>query len=67
MPIKFKQKKTKLAVHGRRTKWAPVWTVLRKYGPGKRVHPSAMTRLRRRWNSNKLRIKPRRIHKSFVG
>lgn len=64
---KNKQKKIKLAVHGRRTKWAPVWTVLKKYGQGKRVHPSQMTRIRRHWARNKLRIKPRRIHKRFVG
>jgi hypothetical protein len=28
-------KKVKLAVHGRRTKWAPVWAVLKKHGKGK--------------------------------
>lgn len=60
-------KKIKLGVHGRRTKWTPVWTVLKKYGAGKKIHPSRMTRLRRNWRQNKLRIKPRRIHKRFVG
>jgi ribosomal protein L39E len=64
---KAQQKKIKLSVHGRRTKWAPVWVVLKKYGKGKRVHPSSMTRLRRSWRQNKLKIKPRRIHKQFVG
>jgi len=67
MPIHIKQKKIKLSKQNKRTKWAPVWAVLRKYGSGKRVHPSAMTRHRRKWNVNKLRIKPRRIHKRFVG
>lgn len=64
---KANQKKVKLAVHGRRVKWAPVWAVLKKYGKGKRVHPSRMTRLRRNWRQTKLKIKPRRIHKQFVG
>lgn len=65
--MKNKQKKIKLAVHGRRTKWAPVWTVLKKYGQGKRIHPSTMTRIRRHWARNKLRIKPRRINKRHLG
>ena len=60
-------KKVKLAVHGRRTKWAPVWAVLKKHGKGKRVHPSAMTRLKRNWRQTKLKIKPRRIRKQFIG
>jgi ribosomal protein L39E len=64
---KSKQKKVKLSKHGKRTKWAPVWTVIKRYGSGKRVHPSQMTRLRRHWARNKLRIKPRRIHKRFIG
>ncbi|MBU3913874.1 MAG: hypothetical protein KKB21_01055 [Nanoarchaeota archaeon] len=61
------QKKVKLAVHGRRVKWAPVWCVLKKYGKGKRVHPSKMTRLKRNWRQTKLKIKPRRIRKQFIG
>ena len=43
MGIKYTGKKEKLTKLGRRTKWAPVWAVLRKFGPGKKVHPSAMT------------------------
>lgn len=61
------QKKVKLAVHARRVKWAPVWAVLKKYGKGKKVHPSSMTRLRRSWRYTKLKIKPRRVHKKFIG
>ena len=67
MGFKNKQKKEKLAKHGRRTKWAPVWVVLKKYGPGKRVHPSHTTRLRRSWRRTKLHIKPRKIKKSHLG
>ena len=67
MPIKNKAKKIKLTREGRKTKWAPVWAVLRKYGMGKRVHPSAMTKHRRSWRRTKLHIKPRRQRKSHFG
>lgn len=66
-PKKAHQKKVKLGVHGRRVKWAPVWVVLKKYGKGKRVHPSRMTRVKRSWRQTKLKIKPRRVHKRFIG
>ena len=61
------QKKVKLAVQNKKTKWAPFWAVLRKYGKGKRVHPSAMTAIRRNWRRTKLKIKPRRIPRSHLG
>ena len=64
---KHYQKKIKLAKHGRRTKWAPFWTVLRRFGLGKRIHASRMTRLRRSWRNTKLKIKPRRVHKQQIG
>lgn len=64
---KHYQKKIKLGKESRRTKWAPVWAVLKKYGQGKRVHPSSMTRVRRSWTRTKLKIKPRRIHKRHLG
>lgn len=67
MGIKNQQKKAKLAKQGRRTKWAPVWVVLKKFGTGKRVHPSAITRHRRNWKRTKLHIKPRRQKKSHFG
>ena len=60
-------KKIVLAVRNRRTKWAPVWAVLRKFGPGKRIHPSQMTAQRRHWRRTKLKIKPRRTPKSHSG
>jgi len=66
-PKKQKQKKIKLAKHGKRTNWAPFWAVIKKYGQGKRVHPSQMTRIRRNWRQNKLKIKPRRIKKKHLG
>jgi ribosomal protein L39E len=60
-------KKATLAVKARQTKWAPVWVVMRKYGTGKRVHPSATTRYKRSWRRTKLHIKPRRIRKWHLG
>ncbi|MDE1848947.1 MAG: hypothetical protein KGH55_02855 [Nanoarchaeota archaeon] len=60
-------KKIKLMKAARQTKWAPVWAVLKKYGMGKRVHPSAMTAYRRSWRRTKLHIKPRKIRKSHMG
>ena len=61
------QKKIKLGVHGRRTKWAPFWIVVRKFGQGKRRHPSEITKLRRNWRRTKLKIKPRKMKKKHLG
>ncbi len=62
------QKKIILGVHERRTKWAPFWAILRKFGKGKNtVHPSQMTPVRRHWRRTKLKIKPRRIPKTHLG
>jgi ribosomal protein L39E len=61
------QKKIKLGVHNRRTKWAPFWAVIRKFGAGKRVHPSQITKQRRHWRRTKLKIKPRRTPKKHLG
>lgn len=66
MGIKNKQKKEKLAKKAKQTKWAPFWAVLKKYGTGKKVHPSAMTRHRRSWRRTKLHIKPRKQKKSHL-
>jgi len=67
IPKKQRQKKVKLAKAGKRTKWAPFWTVVRKFGQGKRVHPSRITRIRRNWRATKLKIKPRRLKKQQLG
>lgn len=63
---KHYQKQVKLAVHGRRTKWAPVWAVIKRYGK-KRKHPSEMTKVRRHWRRTKLKIKPRKLKKKHLG
>ncbi len=64
---KHYQKQVKLAVHGRRVKWAPVWAVVRKFGLGKKKHPSEITKIRRSWRTTKLKIKPRRQKKKQLG
>jgi ribosomal protein L39E len=61
------QKKVKLAVQNRRTKWAPFWAVIRRFGKGKSVHPSQMTARRRHWRQTKLKIKPRKTRKIHLG
>jgi ribosomal protein L39E len=67
MATRKTQKKIKLGVAERQTKWAPVWAVIKKFGMGKRVHPSEMTAHRRQWRRTKLKIKPRRIQKRHLG
>jgi len=64
MGIKNPEKKAKLAKKQKQTKWAPVWVVLKKFGMGKRIHPSSITRYRRNWRRTKLHIKPRRTRKA---
>jgi ribosomal protein L39E len=61
------QKKIKLSKQTRKTKWTPFWAVVRKYGQGRRVHPSQMTKHRRHWRRTKLKIKPRRTPKKHLG
>ncbi len=53
-------KKVKLSKVGRQTKWTPFWVILKKFGIGKKIHPSATTRIKRHWRRNKLHIKPRK-------
>lgn len=63
----YMEKKSRLATAGRQTKWAPVWVVMKKYGTGKRIHPSAVTARRRNWRRTKLDILPRKIRKWHMG
>lgn len=60
-------KKRHLDRAGKQTNWAPFWTVLKKFGKGKRVHPSRITHVKRRWQQNKLKIKPRTLKKKYLG
>lgn len=61
------QKKVKLANANKRTKWAPFWSVIKKFGQGKRMHPSQITAQRRHWRRVKLKIKSRRTPNSHLG
>lgn len=67
MGIKNQRKKETLAKANRKTKWAPVWAVLKKYGPGKRIHPSTMTKQRRSWRRTKLKVNPRKLKRTHYG
>jgi len=46
---KHPSRKQRLAKHARQTKWAPFWTVPKKYGKGRRVHPGRHTTVKRNW------------------
>lgn len=48
-------RKKKLIKQGKRTKWAPIWVVLKKFGMGKKVHPSQFS-TKRSWRRTKLKI-----------
>ena len=61
------RRKIKYTVEGRKTKWAPFWCVVKKYGKGKRVHPSYMTRIKRSWRRTELRIKPFTARRQHLG
>jgi len=67
MGTKHYQKKVKLSKANKKTRWAPFWVVLKKLGPGKKVHPSSVTHVRRHWRRTKLKIKPRRQRKQQLG
>ncbi len=60
-------KKRHLDKVGKQTKWAPFWTVLKKYGKGKKVHPSKHTHVKRNWRVRKLKFKPRTDRKQHLG
>jgi ribosomal protein L39E len=48
--------KKRLAKKGTQTRWAPFWTVLRKYGKGRKVHPSRHTHVKRSWRRSKTKV-----------
>ncbi|MCK5449367.1 hypothetical protein KAI32_00720 [Candidatus Pacearchaeota archaeon] len=60
-------KKRHLDKAKKQTKWAPFWTVLKKFGKGKKIHPSNITHVKRSWNRKKLKIKPRTMKKKNLG
>ncbi|MFH1451703.1 MAG: hypothetical protein ABIF88_00845 [archaeon] len=60
-------KKRHLDKAKKQTNWAPFWTVLKKFGKGKKIHPSRITHVKRSWQRNKLKIKPRTMKKKQLG
>lgn len=48
-------RKQKLIKASRATKWAPMFAILKKFGVGKRVHPSNLG-MKRSWRRTKLKI-----------
>lgn len=48
-------KKKRLAKAGEQTKWAPVWTVPKKYGKGRMVHPGRHTTKKRSWRRTNIK------------
>ncbi len=46
---KHLSRKKRLIKLGSQTKWAPVWTVPKIYGQGRRVHPGRHTTIKRSW------------------
>jgi len=49
--------KAKLAKLGRRTRWAPFWSVPKIYGAGERVHPGRHTHVKRSWRRSNTKVK----------
>ncbi len=50
---KHPSKKKRLSKLHRQTRWAPFWTVPKKYGIGRRVHPGRHTAVKRSWRRTK--------------
>ncbi len=61
------QKKIALGTHTKHTKWAPIWALVRKFGKGKKKHPSEITAHRRSWRHTKLKVGPRKTAKKHLG
>lgn len=48
-------KKQRLAKKRKQTKWAPFWTIPKKYGKGRRVHPGRHSS-KRNWRRTKANV-----------
>ena len=48
-------KKKRLVKAGRQTKWAPFWLIPKVFGRMRGVHPSRLTRKKRRWKRGKIK------------
>jgi len=54
--FKHLAKKLRLIKKGKQTKWAPVWTVTKIYGIGRRVHPGRHTHTKRSWRRGSTKV-----------
>lgn len=54
--VKHPSKKARLAKAGSQTRWAPFWSVPKKYGKARKVHPGRHTAKKRSWRRTKLKI-----------
>ncbi len=52
---KHPARKKRLGKAAKHTKWAPFWVVFKKYGRGRRMHPSRITHVKRSWRRTKLK------------
>ena len=50
---KHPSRKKRLIKLNKLTRWAPFWTVPKKYGKGRRVHPGRHTAMKRSWRRTK--------------
>ena len=53
--VKPPAKKKRLIKRMSQTKWAPFWTVLKIYGPKRRIHPGRHTEVKRHWRRKKIK------------
>ncbi|MEM0231458.1 MAG: hypothetical protein QXW00_03690 [Candidatus Woesearchaeota archaeon] len=52
---KTSTKKKVLIKRGRQTRWAPFWSVPKKYGKSRRIHPGRHTAVKRSWRRVKIK------------
>jgi len=50
---KHPSRKKRLITKHRQTRWAPFWTVPKKYGKGRQIHPGRHTAVKRSWRRTK--------------
>tara|TARA_Y100000034_G_scaffold126688_1_gene178283 strand:+ start:828 stop:1004 length:177 start_codon:yes stop_codon:yes gene_type:complete len=47
-------RKKRLISAARQTRWAPFWVIPKKFGTGRKVHPSSITKIKRRWRRSSI-------------
>jgi ribosomal protein L39E len=52
---KHPAKKKRLIKASRNASWAPIFAVFKKFGTGKKIHPSQLG-MKRSWRRNKLKV-----------